>query len=262
MELRAGSRLVLLLLTVIPPAALLAAGYTWAALGLLLLLHLPLAWGTLWPHSRLFGPVLTRLPTALPHVWLTIDDGPSADTRALLDTLERHRAKATFFLVGERAARHPDLVEAIRKGGHGIGNHSAAHPAAWFWALPPGRIQKEISEAQQVLKDLTGTTPGCFRAVVGHANPFVAPALDRHGLTRVSWSARGYDGVSGDVERVVARIARDLQPGAIVLLHEGAPHGHSVAILERVLQTLEARGLQPVLPAGELLSGGRRSASC
>lgn len=261
MELRAGSRLVLLLLTFVPPAILLVAGFPWAALGLLLLLHLPLVWGTLWPHSRLFGPVLTRLPTTSPQVWLTIDDGPSGDTLALLDVLEQQRAKATFFLVGERAARHPDLVAAIQRGGHAIGNHSAAHPAAWFWALSPGRMDREIGEAQRVLTELTGTPPSYFRAVVGHANPFVAPALTRHGLTRVSWSARGYDGVSGDVERVVARIAQDLQPGAIVLLHEGAPHGNSIAILERVLEMLAARGLQPVLPA-DLLSDGQRPASC
>lgn len=262
MELRAGSRLVLLLLTFVPPALLLAAGHPWAALFLLFLLHLPIVWGTLWPHSRLFGPVLSRLTSSRPEVWLTIDDGPSVDTRAMLDVLARHGVKATFFLVGERARQYPELVHAIAKAGHGIGNHSAAHPAYWFWALPPARIHREISEAQRVLSALTGTTPTCFRAVVGHANPFVAPALARHGLTRVSWSARGYDGVSGNVERVVARIAQDLQPGAIVLLHEGAPHGHSVAILERVIEALAVRGLQPVLPVPGLFSDGPRSTSC
>lgn len=262
MELRAGSRLVLLLMTFVPPALLLAAGRPWTALILLFVLHLPLVWGTLWPHSRLFGPVLTRLPTSLPEVWLTIDDGPSADTQGMLDLLQKHDARATFFLVGERARHHPELVHAITAAGHGIGNHSFAHPAPWFWALSPSGVRQEIDEAQRLLTTLAGSAPSWFRAVVGHANPFIAPALTRHGLTRVSWSARGYDGVSGDVERVVARIGQDLQPGAIVLLHEGAPHGNSVAILERVLRTLDARGLRAVLPSPGPLNAGRQSASC
>ncbi|RTK99240.1 MAG: polysaccharide deacetylase family protein, partial [Lysobacterales bacterium] len=60
--------------------------------------HLFFAWGTFRPQSRLFGPVLTRLPIREKQVWLTIDDGPSDDTRALLDALDAHDAKATFFL--------------------------------------------------------------------------------------------------------------------------------------------------------------------
>ncbi len=79
-------------------------------------------------------------------------------------------------------------------------------------------------------------------------NPFVAAALKRHGLTRVGWSARGFDGVGCEPEQVVQRIGRDLGPGAIVLLHEGAAHGHNLAIIEAVLQQLQSKGLQARLP--------------
>lgn len=239
----------LIALAHVPALALLIAGRPWLALAAMFAVHAVLLWGTLWPHSRLFGPVLRRLPATGRHVWLTIDDGPSDDTPALLDLLARHRAKATFFLVAERAERRPELVRAIRARGHEIGNHSATHPAAGFWITSPRAAAQQVGRAQAVLTRLAGTPPRWFRAVVGHANPFVDPVLRVHALTRVSWSARGYDGVAGDVERVVARILRGLAPGAIVLLHEGAPHGRSVAIVARVLEELSAFGYRATLPA-------------
>jgi len=248
MPVPAGFRFLILLLTFLPPTMLVVAGHPWLALGLLALLHAPFLWGTLFPHSALFGPVMHRLPDTQHGVWLTVDDGPSTDTPGLLDLLDRHGARATFFLVAERARDRPDLVAAIVARGHDIGNHSATHPAAWFWALSPRRIAAEIGDAQAALTNLSGKPPRWFRAVVGHANPFVAPALARHGLVRVSWSARGFDGVSGNVDAVVGRIARDLGNGAIVLLHEGASHRQSVAIAEGVLRQIEARGLRTVIP--------------
>jgi peptidoglycan-N-acetylglucosamine deacetylase len=227
---------------------LLLGGHPVTALASLLLLQLPIVIATLSPHSTWFGPVLRRLPTDRPEVWLTIDDGPSADTPALLDTLDEFHARATFFLVGDRAQSRPDLVQAIRLRGHDIGNHSATHPSARFWSLSPAHMAEEIGAAQQLLASLSGAPPRWFRAVVGHANPFVAPVLAAHGLTRVSWSARGYDSVIGDVERVVARVSRGIKPGAIILLHEGTAHGRSVAITRRVLEVVAVRGLRTVLP--------------
>lgn len=246
-------RCILLLLAHGPALLLWWAGMPIAGLVCLLAVHAALLWGTLQPQSHLFGPVLRYLPVteqqASQHqLWLTIDDGPSADTVAILQLLERYQAKAVFFLVGERAARHPDRVQAIVAAGHEVGNHSNTHPAAWFWALSPNRMCSEILRAQQVLTELTGSSPRWFRAVVGHANPFVMPVLSALGMQRVAWSVRAYDAVDGDVERVVGKLSRKLVPGAIVLLHEGAAHGQSVAIIERLLQEMRARGYQAVLP--------------
>ncbi|MBJ6983271.1 polysaccharide deacetylase family protein [Luteimonas sp. MC1750] len=224
-------------------------GWQWG-LGLLMALHLAFVWGTLRPGSRLFGPVRCRFPTAQREVWLTIDDGPSAETPAILDLLDRHGARATFFLVGERAQARPDLVHAIATRGHGIGNHSQTHPQARFWALGPRAMRREILDCQRALAALTGTPPRWFRAVVGHANPFVHAPLREAGLSRLAWSARGYDAVESDPARITAAIARDLAPGAIVLLHEAAPHGRSVEIIAAVLGELDRAGYRAVVPEG------------
>lgn len=200
------------------------------------------------PCSRVYAPVLSRLPVQDRRVWLTIDDGPSDDTLAILDLLDRHRAKATFFLVGARAQARSDLVAQIARRGHGIGNHSHTHPQAWFWALGPRRMRDEVLCAQQALTALSGQSPRWFRSVVGMTNPFVAAPLRAAGLTRVAWSARGYDAVRTDPANVVALIESDLAPGAIVLLHEGAPHGRSVEMIALLLHRLDALGFASVLP--------------
>ncbi|MGH8033491.1 MAG: polysaccharide deacetylase family protein [Luteimonas sp.] len=210
--------------------------------------HLLLWWGVLSPRSRIYGPVLTHLPIADARVWLTIDDGPSDDTLAVLDLLDAHDARATFFLVGARAEARPELVREIARRGHGIGNHSYSHPQAWFWALGPQRMRGEIVRCQHALQAITGSAPHWFRAVVGHANPFTAAPLRECALARVAWDARGFDALRSDPQRVIARIERDLSPGAIVLLHEGARHGRSVETVALLLQRLHALGYRSVLP--------------
>lgn len=228
--------------------------------GLLLLVatHLAVLWGVPRPRSAMYGPVLSRLPVADRRVWLTIDDGPSDDTPALLDLLDAHGARATFFLVGGRAAARPELVREIVARGHGIGNHSHGHPQAWFWALGPGRMRREIVQCQQTLLAITGRAPRWFRAVVGHANPFVAAPLHDCGLARVAWTARAFDAVRADPAGVVDRLQRELSPGAIVLLHEGARHGRNVEMVALLLQRMRALGYATVLPE-ELEPGARAS---
>lgn len=216
-------------------------GWAWG-LPLLLASHALFVVPVFLPNSRFYAPVLSRVPG--PEVWLTIDDGPSDETPAILDLLDRYDAKATFFMVGERAAARPELVREVLRRGHELGNHSHSHPQARFWALGPAQMAREIGQCQQALAAIAGTPPRWYRSVVGMTNPFVAAALKRHGLVRVGWSARGFDGVGCTPDGVVARIAPDLAPGAIVLLHEGAAHGHNLAIIEAVLQQLQARGLR------------------
>ncbi len=177
--------------------------------------------GTLNPSSRLFGPVQTRCGSG---IWLTIDDGPDPhDTPAILDLLDEHGAKATFFLIGEKAERHPELVREIIRRGHGIGNHSWSHPQATFWCLGPIRTFREIARCQEALKAITGESPTLFRAPVGHSNIFVHPVMKRLGLRLVGWDSRGFDGVARPLSEVTAAIRKSATNGSIILAHEGNP---------------------------------------
>ena len=95
---------------------------------------------------------------------------------------------------------------------------------------------------------IAGAAPHWFRSVVGMSNPFLSAPLREHGLARVGWSARGFDAVAADPAAVVARVERDLAPGAIVLMHEGARHGRNVETLALLLQRLDVLGYRTVLP--------------
>jgi peptidoglycan/xylan/chitin deacetylase (PgdA/CDA1 family) len=213
--------------------------------------HSALLYSVLRANNAWFGPVLTRLAANERHAWLTIDDGPHAqDTGAMLALLERHGARATFFLEGWRAARHPECVRAIVAAGHSIGNHTQNHPAASFWAAGPARARRELAEAQETLAAIAGVAPRYFRPVVGMANPLVHRAARELGLILTGWSARGFDGVPHDPAAVTARIRRALAPGAIIALHQRPGAGNS-STLERVLGMVHAEGYRCVLPPGE-----------
>ena len=214
----------------------------------LVLSHLPFWISVLRPNSEFYGPVLSRLPIEDKRLWLTIDDGPCEQTPALLDLLDRYQAKATFFLVGERVQAYPEMVKAIMRRGHSIGNHTQTHPSAWFWSLGPRRMRRQIEDCQHALLMAGQQTPIWYRSVAGHSNPFVFPVLKDLQLTRVGWSARGYDAVKSDPAQIVAAIEKDVKPGAIVLLHEGSAHGRNLEIIEAVLQRLQQLGYTGITP--------------
>lgn len=178
----------------------------------------------LLPRSRLLGPNLTRLPdTAMARgaVSITIDDGPDPEvTPRVLDLLDAAGARASFFLIGERAARHPALVREMVARGHSVENHTQRHPNH-FSLLGPQAMAREVAEAQDTLAQITGTAPRFFRAVAGLRNPFLEPVLCRLDLQLASWTRRGYDTRCGDSQIIRQRLTRNLAAGDILLLHDG-----------------------------------------
>lgn len=237
--------------------ALTVGWFPWVAFAVLFGSHLLVLYPTLVANCPWWGPVVTRFETPRREVWLTIDDGPDAiHTPRMLDLLARFEARATFFTIGKKAAALPEEVARIRAAGHEIANHTFSHPSASFWAYLPAPIAREI--------DRHPVPAGYFRTPAGLKNFFVHPALARRGMRLIGWTVRGLDTVSSDPEAVAARIRRGLQPGAIVLLHEGhrtkgAPDFHP-RCLELTLQLLKAEGYRCVLPAPEQLrprAGGK-----
>lgn len=228
------------------------AQWCWA-LGAVVINHLVLTAVGLWPRSNWLGPNWTRLPaaaTARHEIALTLDDGPDPlVTPQVLDILDRYAARATFFCVGEKAARYPEVCREIVRRGHAVENHSQHHSHS-FALLGPRGFMRELQAAQHALGQISGQRPVFFRAPAGLRNPFLDPVLARLGLTLASWSARGFDTRIGDAERVKHALLRGLRAGAILLLHDGnaarTPRGTPVVldVLPAVLESAATAGLR------------------
>jgi peptidoglycan/xylan/chitin deacetylase (PgdA/CDA1 family) len=243
---------------VVPAFLLLAFPMGWllfTALGIMALSHALVLWPTLRPNSQWLGPVITCFESKANEVWLTIDDGPTDDTEALLNALDAHDVKATFFVKGSLAAQRPDLVTMMLARGHAVENHSQTHPSGTFWCLPPTAIASQIDACNAVLESITGKSPRLFRAPVGMKNPFVHPLLAQRKMTLAGWSVRGFDSFGDDVERVVRRIVPRVRSGSIVIMHQG--RNFSVACITRVVDELRGRGYCFVIPPADRLKTKR-----
>ncbi|MFL6664437.1 MAG: polysaccharide deacetylase family protein [Rhizobacter sp.] len=236
-------------------AALVAMPGQWPWIaGSLALNHAVLTAAGLWPRSTCLGQNMLRLPPSaarLRQISITLDDGPDPEvTPAVLDLLDVHGAKATFFCIAGRARQHAALCREIVRRGHSVQNHSRDHSHN-FSLLGPTGLRREIGAAQQILTEITGQAPRFFRAPAGLRNPLLAPVLHRLGLTLVSWSRRGYDTVQRHPAKVLARLTAGLRPGAILVLHDGNAARSAdrrpvvLEVLPALLRECEAQGLRP-----------------
>ncbi len=194
------------------------------ALGGVIANHIVLTLIGLWPRSHWLGSNWTQLPdvaAARNAVAMTIDDGPDpVVTPQVLDILDRYSAKATFFCIGDKVARHPDLCREIVRRGHALENHSQQHRHTFAFLGYSGFL-RELQAGQDTLTAVVGQRPMFFRAPAGLRNPVLDPVLHRLGLRLASWSVRGFDTRIGNAERVKSRLLRGLRAGAILLLHDG-----------------------------------------
>ena len=261
----------------LPPrmALVLAAGFALAAglrpllgggaialgVGLVLLL---VGHGVAVPGSPFLVPSVRRGPRRGRAVALTFDDGPHARfTPPILDTLARHGARATFFVIGRHAAAHPELVRRIAAAGHGLGSHSFTHRRDLL-VSGPATLARDVRDGVEALRAITGHAPRLYRQPMGLVNRWVAPALDDLDLVLVAWSVRPRDNrPTPDPAAAAAALAARLRPGDIVVLHDGAdrdPDGpvcaarrtYTLALLEPLLAAMDRRGLTSV-PVEELL---------
>lgn len=251
--------------------ALAPRRWPWIA-GTLVANHVVLTTAGLWPQSPYLGPNLSRLPEAAARrgeVALTFDDGPDPEvTPRVLDLLDRWGARASFFLIGRRAAARPQLAAEIVHRGHRVENHTWSHPAA-FCCYSSAAQRREIRRAQEAIAGAAGQAPAWFRAPAGLRNPFLDRELCATGLRLASWTRRGYDTLERQPGRVVRRLVGGLAAGDVLLLHDGSAardrQGRPVVLeaLPRILEAVAARGcravpLAPPEPA-EPMAGGSGS---
>jgi len=208
------------------------------------------SWGVVNPRSSLYMPVTWRLRREARDLALTFDDGPNPDaTPRLLDVLATHGLSATFFVIGEHVARHPELARRIRAGGHALGLHSHTH-SRLFNCWTPGRVRSDLEACAMAVSQATGeAAPRLFRPPVGLKNPVVGHVAGRLGLCTVTWTARGRDIGASSTDAVLRRLAPSARPGAILLLHDGyeptrpGQRSAAVAVTEALAPLLSAAGM-------------------
>jgi peptidoglycan/xylan/chitin deacetylase (PgdA/CDA1 family) len=169
-------------------------------------------------------------------VALTFDDGPDRTlTPRVLDILSQERVRATFYLVGSRAAQNPGIVRAIAAGGHEIGNHSWSHPN--MTGLSAAAVASQIARTDDAIRSAAGRRPATFRPPYGAWNSRVASALD--GRPLVMWDVDTQDWRNRNAARITQVSAR-ARPGSVILMHD--IHATTVAALPGVIRELKSEG--------------------
>ncbi len=179
-------------------------------------------------------------------VYLTFDDGPSNVTPAVLEILRKQDVKATFFVLGQQAKSHPELINAIWEQGHVIGNHTYNHN---YHELYSGFTEfwRQIKQTEEVVREITGIRPQLVRApggTYGHFDATYFELLKEAGYTVMDWTVD-----SGDSKRKGVPAAEILQESVslkgsriILLLHDGAGHGESAKALPDIIARYKAAG--------------------
>lgn len=207
--------------------------------------------GVFFPRLEMYGPIVSRAPAGRRSVALTFDDGPHpVTTRRILAVLAATRHRATFFVLGAKARRHPDVVREIQAAGHTIGVHGDRHDR-WHSFRMPWRVRAEIRSAARAVEEATGVRPRFFRPPLGHTSVTTTLGVRGAGMTIVAWSTRGLDGIRAQTpQAVVTRVARSVTDGGIVMLHDASEHDDfepaSVRALPELLRVLDDRGLTSV----------------
>lgn len=195
-------------------------------------------------------------------VALTFDDGPNDPyTTQILDILKARGAKATFFLIGENALQFPDTVRREAAEGMEIGNHTYNH-GSMVRAMNQ-TLDWQIDKTQETLKKLVGFEPRWFRPPHGFRDPRLFSRTRRDDLAVAEWSNMPRDWTRPGTDVIVKRTLGKLEPGDIILLHDGmtvyvgGDRSQTVAALPRILDGIQARGLRCVTLSELAANGGR-----
>ncbi|MFC4597003.1 polysaccharide deacetylase family protein [Cohnella hongkongensis] len=207
--------------------------------------------GTHWSEweRRYEGVFVLSASREARKVSLTFDDVPDPRyTPKVLDILKRKDVRASFFVVGTRARKYPELVKRIHREGHDIGNHSYNHPD--FSRLSLAKVQDQIMRAEQVIASTVGFRPRLVRPPYGEIVPSQLEWAKKRGYTFVNWDVDSSDWRQISADQVFRNVTRAVRPGSVILMHAGGGSGQSLAgtveALPRIIDWLRANDYEPV----------------
>ena len=199
------------------------------------------------------GQILWEIKTDEKIIALTFDDGPHRKyTAQILDLLAKYHAKGTFFIVGENAAKNPELVLRMYEEGHELANHTYSHPLK---ATVP-KIVKEIKQTNELIFSLTGYSPILFRPVEGQYTDDLINAVVKDGYKVVMWSWHQdtKDWANPGVKKIVNTVLKGTKEGNVILFHDGGGNRkQTVKALEEIIPELQKQGYKFVT-VSELLT--------
>lgn len=196
-------------------------------------------------------------------VALTFDDGPSPEwTPKILDELKKAGIKATFFMIGEHVEKYPEIVKRVAEEGHEIGNHTYDHHVLIYYTMD--ELEKEIRDAEKVIKNVTGQTTVYFRPPKAWLTPEEKKKIKAMGYKTVLWSLNSKDWVTFDDKYILWHLTRRIQPGDIILFHdsggvfltEGGDRSETVKTIPQLVGRMKDKGYTFVT-ISELLNAER-----
>ncbi|MED4953786.1 polysaccharide deacetylase family protein [Paenibacillus macerans] len=188
-------------------------------------------------------------PRSKRQVALTFDDAPDAVfTPQVLDALKQAGVKATFFVVGNRAEAHPDIMARIVREGHRVGNHSYSH--ANLPKLTDLKFRSEVTRTDQIISNYTGSVPALFRPPYGNTNERQLLWLASKGKKIVGWNVDSLDWKGLNADQVSSNVLSHVLPGSIILQHAAGGQGEdlsgTVAAIPRIVKSLKSDGVEIV----------------
>lgn len=199
-----------------------------------------------------FGELVTNVNTKKKVVALTYDDGPHpVNTSKLLDVFQKLQVKATFFVVGKNIEQHPEIIENILAQGHEIGNHSYSHLPMIF--KRPSFIKSEINRTDRLLRELGVSKDIHFRSPFGLKRFVLSFILWQNRQKNILWNLDPKDYMATNPESIENYILDKIEPGSIILLHDGGgDRSSTVKATEVAIQQLQQQGYE-FLTVSELL---------
>lgn len=201
-----------------------------------------LFYGSYYVGSNFFMKVLCSAGTTTRQIAISFDDGPAqAHTGAILDVLRTSRVQAAFFCIGKNIAGNELLLQRISKEGHIIGNHSFSHHF-WFDLFSAEKMMADVEQMSDAVNKTIGQKPLLFRPPYGVTTPNMRKMIDRTGYTAIGWNIRSMDTVIKEEEKLLEKVIKELQPGAVVLLHDTSTT--TLAILPRLIAAARSKGYE------------------
>ena len=194
-------------------------------------------------------------------VYLTFDDGPSENTRAILDVLKEYDVKATFFVTGQQALSHPERYREIAAEGHTLGMHSYSHKYSEIYETVDS-FGEDLLMLQSFLEDTTGVTPIFYRFPGGSSNTVsdmpmsqLCDYLTDNGITYFDWNVSSKDAVSPmrPAQEIVKNCTQNLEnfDNAVILLHDAVGKTSTVDALPEIIESIQAMENTEILPITE-----------